>query len=156
MKKIRIRKATVRDFEQLRDLKREFYLFEGKMDHLSRKDYAYNGLPQHLGKSLRSKNVAYFVAEKNKEIIGYAGAQIEKCPAWKLSKKRVHIFNIFMKKPYRKKGIGRKLVHASAKWAKSKGIKQLVLYTYWWNQRAKKLYDDLGFKLYVYMMVKPR
>jgi len=154
--KIKIRKATVRDFEQLRDLRRDFYLFESKKDKLCRKEYAYNGMPQSLARNLRSKKIAYFVAEKDKELVGYIGAQIEKMPAFKVPKKRVHLFNLYMKEDYRSKGIGKKLIAEGNKWARSKGIKLVMLYVYWWNTKARKLYNNLGFKDYVHMMVKPR
>lgn len=154
--KIRIRKATAKDFRQLRDLKREFFLFEAEKDHLTNKKWIYTGLPQDLGRNLRSAKKAYFVAEIGRKMIGYAGMQIETTPAWKIPKKRVHIFNLFIKEPHRNKKIGKKLMMRSIRWAKSKGINQLILYCYWWNVRAQKFYNGLGFRDYARIMARPR
>lgn len=151
--KIRIRKATKEDFEQLRDLKRDFYFYEAEKDHRINIDWAYNSLPAQLGKNLISKKVIFFVAERNKELIGYAGAQIEKTPPFMKLKKRAHLFNLYVKKTYRNKGIGKKLIAEVVRWVKSKKIKQMMIMTYSWNKNAKKLYNRLGFDDYIVMMV---
>lgn len=152
--KIRIRKATKKDFGQLRDLKREFFFYEAERDPNINIRWAYSSLPARLGKNLTSPDVAFFVAEINSELIGYAGAQIEKnLPIMKL-KKRAHLFNLYVRKAYRNKGIGKKLTAEIVRWVKSKKIRQMMIMTYSWNKNAKKLYNRLGFDDYIVIMVK--
>ena len=105
---MRIRKATIKDFEKLMELKSEFYLWECKVDKRLNPGYVNKGLGSRLAKNLRQKNTVLFIAEDKKDIVGYAGAEIQKNPAYVKFKKKGHLFNLYVRPKYRRKGIGKR------------------------------------------------
>ena len=148
-----VRKATSKDFEQLRDLEKEFFLWECKTDPRLDPNYAKRGIGIRLRQQMNSKNFKFFVAEQN-NIIGFLSLQIKKNPALVKEKKQGYIYNLYVKPKFRNKSIGKKLIKQSMDWMKSQGIREIFLSVYDHNPRAKKLYRKLGFKDYMMEMLK--
>ena len=144
-----IRKATPHDFQQLKEIKTEFFLWECKMDNRVNPDYAKRNLGVRLGINLRQDKVAFFIAENKGKIIGYVGAQIEKNYPPNVEKFRGHLFNLYVKKEYQGKGIGTKLIKKVFSWFKEKKITDLKVMVYATNKGAHKLYKRMGYKDYI-------
>lgn len=81
----------------------------------------------------------FLIAEVEKQIAGYIVA----CPE---KKDRLHIYSIAVKKHFRRKGIGEKLLKKLIKLAKKHGLKEVFLEVNVENTPAIKLYEKLGFK----------
>lgn len=85
------------------------------------------------------RNVAarYLVAEKNGQVVGYAGA-------WIILDES-HITNIAIMEAERGKGIGRKLTEALMQYLSNLGASYATLEVRVSNERAQHLYKSLGF-----------
>jgi ribosomal protein S18 acetylase RimI-like enzyme len=151
---MKIRKATPKDFQKLKEIKTEFFLWECKMDDRVNPDYAKRNLGVRLGINLRQKNVVFFIAEDNGKIVAYAGAQIEKNYPPNVEKFRGHLFNLYVRKEYQSKGIGTKLIKKVLAWFKEKKITDLKIMVYSKNEGAHKLYERMGYKDYIVMLRK--
>ena len=151
---MRIRKATSRDFEKLKQLKAEFYLWECERDKRLRPEYVKRGLGSRLAKNLKQDNCAFFVADDNGELVGYAGATIEKNNAeWRASKKG-HLFNLYVRPGFRRKGIGKRLAKVALDWFKEKKVTDLMILVYSEKKLAYDIYRGLGFRDYIVTLVK--
>ena len=151
---MKIRKATLKDFEKLKQIITEFYLLETSKDKYQNPEWVKRGLPVAVGKGLRSKKVAYFVAEDDGKLIGYAASEIEKNPKWLLHKKQGHLYNLYVIPKYQRKRIGTKLLEKSLEWFKKNKIKEFKILAYVWNTQAQKLYRKYGFSDYILTMKK--
>ncbi|MBU9713542.1 ribosomal protein S18-alanine N-acetyltransferase [Evansella tamaricis] len=80
----------------------------------------------------------YLVAEIEDQIIGYCGVWIIIDEA--------HITNIAVYSPYRRKGIGDKLLYGIMEMAQTLGAKKITLEVRVSNETAKKLYRKHGFE----------
>ncbi|MBT3298015.1 GNAT family N-acetyltransferase [archaeon] len=149
-----IRKAIPKDFEKLKDIKKEFYLWECKKDPKLRVEFANKNLGIRLGKNLRQNNVSFFIAIEKGEIIAYSGGEIEINPPTHKEKFKGHLFNLYVKPDYRKKGIGKKLILKILHWFKKNKIKEIELYTKADNIKAQSLYKKNGFNDYYLKLEK--
>lgn len=146
---MKIRKATIKDFEQIKKNRAEFYLGETEIDELSDPDWVKFGMGIATAKALRSKNHVFFVAEDKGSIVGYCSGQIEKTPTWIKHKKRGHLYNLFLKKKYRGKGTGKKLIISVINWFKKNKISWIMVLAYSKNKKAQSIYKKMGFSEYI-------
>lgn len=90
--------------------------------------------PSEFLKLIKKKNLIY-IAEQNKEIIGYLNGNIKD--------KQLILDDIYIKKNFRKKNIARKMVRMFiSHWKKSK-FKEIRVDC---PERLKKFYEKFGFK----------
>ncbi|MBN1386553.1 GNAT family N-acetyltransferase [Candidatus Woesearchaeota archaeon] len=151
--RVDIRKAGIRDYEELKQIRTEFYLWEAERDRRIKKAYVRH-LGPTLAKMMRQKDKAFFMAEAEGKAIGYAAAEIQKNPAWCVHDKRGHMFNLYVDRQYRRKGVGQKLTEACLRWFKEKGIRDLMIMHYHFNTEAASLYKRYGFREYIVMLTK--
>lgn len=151
---MKIRKATIKDFEQIKKIRTEFYLHQTKLDNLNEPNWIKRGLGIATSKALKSKRHIFFIAEDKGKIIGYCSGVIDKLPRWLKLKKKGHLYNVFVKKEYRKKGIGKKLMFSVIDWFKQNKISWIQILVYSKNKNAYKIYKKLGFKDYIIEMNK--
>ena len=149
-----IRKATIKDFEKLNKLKKEFFKWECEQDKRINPAYINKGLGSRLARNLKSKKVVFFVADDKGELVAYAGAEIEKNPKMAKYEKRGHLFNLYVIPKFRGKKIGEQLTKEVLKWFKQKKLKDQKIMVYTHNKRAHNLYKKVGFKDYIIEMKK--
>ena len=65
-----------------------------------------------------------------------------------------YIWDLFVAKEHRNKGIGTKLLNEAITYSKSIGCDKTGLLVNYQNERAKKLFEKAGFKLYSYYLMK--
>jgi len=151
---MKIRKATLKDFEKLKQIRIEFFLLEASTDERLNRGFVKRGLPIAIGKSLRNKNEIHYLAEESGQIIGYAASEIIKNNGWVKYKEQGHLYNLYVKPAYQKIGIGTKLLEKSLEWFKKRKIQDLKILSYVWNKRAQKLYRKYGFTDYMLTLKK--
>ncbi len=145
---IKIRPATEKDFIGVTKLYRESF----KLHHKAH-PRIFNPAPQFpLSRGsflniLEDENELMMVAEKEKVIVGFINASIEKDgrDRWQKAYHRVSIDDICVNQPERRSGIGRQLMQSIEKWAVKKGIKELTVITFNFNKIATKFYANLGY-----------
>jgi ribosomal protein S18 acetylase RimI-like enzyme len=136
-----IRQAKKSDNKKVIDLYRKELNLEKKFDKFSLP----NRILKEVTKDINKKNNIVYVAEDNKKIIGFTHGIIKKTKFSKL--KKVGICSVcYIKKSFRRKGIGRKLTNILLKRFKSKRIKHVYLTVTSKNKIAVKCWRSLGFK----------
>lgn len=122
----KIEKMTISDLEEIKDiLEKDFDDF-----------WKVNTLKEEL-----LSNYSYFITiklDKTNEIIGFAG--------FKKTLDTADIMNIVVRKDFRNKKIGKKLLSTLIKKAKEQNIKTIFLEVNSKNLPALKLYENIGFK----------
>lgn len=68
--------------------------------------------------------------------------------------KQVFIYDIKLDEAQRGKGLGKRTMEALDEYAKSLGVQQIRLHVFGHNQRAKSLYDKMGYEVTDYHMQK--
>ena len=95
---------------------------------------------------LQNKNRITFVYTKDEEYIAEVSIVFNKNDEdYTIPGKRIYISRIIVKKDFRGKGYGKKLMNYAIDYAKSKGYKEISLGVNLDNYIAFKLYVDLGF-----------
>ena len=89
-------------------------------------------------KELNSPKNYWIVAEIDKKIIGFANVEIGKDKEGRLT-------FLYIRKNFRKKGIGRKLTEERIKWLKSKNIKRVESSAYLKNKPSINNLKKIGF-----------
>lgn len=95
---------------------------------------------------LQNKNRITFVYTKDEEYIAEVSIVFNKNDEdYTIPGKRIYISRIIVKKDFRGKGYGKKLMNYAIEYAKNKGYKEISLGVNLDNYIAFKLYVDLGF-----------
>lgn len=88
-------------------------------------------------------NILIFVAEVNGEVIGYANTWTV-FSIWS-GGKALTIDDLYVASPYRRSGIGEKIMEYLILYAEQKGYRRVQLHAELGNERAHNLYRKLGF-----------
>ena len=151
---MKIRKASIKDFEKLKAIK-----LESKKDEMKYSD-SLEDLSNTIGiyleyfkAELEKKNSAVFIAEDKKPIGIIIATYFEPLRISKFAIKG-YVSNLYIRKNYRNKGIGKKLVAISLKWLKENKVKYVSLEIHLKNKKALKFYRDTGFKDYTLKLAK--
>ena len=145
--KMKIRKANLKDLKQINEIYTEGSIDEGRLQfqHFSKKEMI-KDLKKHKWrrikgwkKELKAKNNFWIVAEENEKIIGFANADIDKDKDGRLT-------FLYVRREYRKKGVGKKLTKKRIDWLKSKKIKRIESGVYLQNKPSINNLKKLGFK----------
>lgn len=144
---VTIRKATTKDYEQLRSMSTDF-LFEeyNRFDKDINREYPRACLPKRLKKNLKSKKVILFIALDKGKAVGFIGGEIEKAYTFWRFKEAGYLFQLYVIPSYRRRGVGKELTKTILNWFKKRKIKWIKLHVYANNPRAHSLYKKLGFK----------
>lgn len=103
-------------------------------------------LKDRFYKELQNKNRITFVYTKDEEYIAEVSIVFNKNDEdYTIPGKRIYISRIIVKKDFRGKGYGKKLMNYAIEYAKNKGYKEISLGVNLDNYIAFKLYVDLGF-----------
>ena len=153
-----IRKATVADYDALCELFDEADslhrdnlpgIFQNPKGPVREKDY-YRGI-------ITDENIALFVAEMDKMIIGFIHAIVRDTPTIPIFVPRRYaiIDNIAVKSEFQKHGIGQRLMNTIHEWAIAKGATTMELNVYEFNKTAIAFYQKFGYEILSRRMSKP-
>lgn len=143
-----IRKANIKDFEQVHDLVMQVHKI-----HVENRDDIYKNIDpidyNTFEEELLNTDNIYLVAEYNSRIIGFCFAEIKSIFNNKIMKDRkiIHISDICVKKENQKKGIGKKLYNEILKIAEELKIDSVELMVWGFNDNAINFYKSLGMKV---------
>ncbi len=148
MPEITVRKARIEDAEKVAELALKLVKSHVGFDRLL---YSLDAKAKkyYLGyfkKNLKKRNSLLAVAESNKKLVGYALAGIEKRPPIYKTKKQCMLFDLFVEKCFRGKGVSRQLFQKVLEFANARKVKALQLKTDEKNSQAIKVYKKFGFK----------
>jgi len=154
---IRIRKASESDYKELQKL------IEGITDlHINKYPMIYSKPKSKINNKesiktiINDKLIFLCLAEVDGRIVGYIQASVRKVTKEPILVPREYIKldSIFIQKPFRKIGIGKKLLQGLFSWSKKQRISSIELNVYDKSKEAIKMYEKYGFKIERYHMRK--
>ncbi|MEI7719124.1 MAG: GNAT family N-acetyltransferase [archaeon] len=166
-----IRKATIKDTEKLADLYHEFYSTHKNMgkfwlpswapkdaknfgDFVKAKEVKKHLVGEAIDAVTKYKSTFLFVAEENKQVVGFVSFYIEKNISWFRVKKYGFIDECCVLKKFRGKGIARELIEFAESNLKKKGIDYVMLKTSIGNKNSQQTWEHLGYKKELYVQIK--
>lgn len=152
---MRIRKATLDDFEALKRFKilskKEELKYSDTLKPLkdTKKKYL-----DYLKTDLTRQWRAVFVAVGDGKIVGMIIGKRYNAISISRFKRKGYMSNLYVDKIYRKRGIGKKLLIHTLKWLKKKGVRHVSLEIHTKNSAAQNLSRKIGFKDYTIKLTK--
>ena len=144
--KINIRKAVEKDLKAMDEIYLEGVVDELKTQFPKRSKLSIiREMNQYkkqrvvdFKKDIKSKNEYWVVAEKENKILGFGSAEIKG--------KEGKLILLYIKKDFRRKGLGRKLTNERIKWLKKKGVKTISAGMLINNKASRNNLESIGFK----------
>jgi ribosomal protein S18 acetylase RimI-like enzyme len=105
-----------------------------------------SGYAWFLASQLGDPDVAVFVAERDRAVIGYVYAGLEP-QSWKeLREAAGFIHDVVVEENGRRIGVASELVEAAVAWLRERGAPRVMLWTAEQNESAQRLFEKLGFR----------
>lgn len=144
---MKIRKASLKDLEQIKKLNQELFYHDYNFDNTLDLKWPDKN-KEYYKKRITDKNSIALVAENEKNIVGYLFGAITEAQEYRNIKKIAELENMFIVKEHRGKGIGKKLIENFIQWAKNKKIKRIKVIASAQNQQAIEVYKKNRFSEY--------
>ena len=107
---------------------------------------AENTMRRFLAELARGGNSFLFVAISRGEVVGFISGELREGSPTFRSKSWASVDDVFVAPDHRSLGIGRALVDSAASWARKKRANGVSLQVAAANGRARKFYEELGFR----------
>ena len=104
------------------------------------------GYEWFLRGQLKEDDAAVFVAEQDRQVIGYVFAALEPISWKELREACGFIHDIVVDDPQRRGGVATALMEAAIEWLRSRGAPRVILGTAERNAVAQRLFEKLGFR----------
>jgi len=104
------------------------------------------GYGRFLVSRLTKPDALVLVAERSKDVVGYAYASVEPTSWEDLRGPCGFLHDLYVDESSRGHGVGRGLADAAIAWMRSKGRSQVVLWSKSGNDAAQRLFARLGFR----------
>ena len=144
-----IRRATTADLEAVGRLGTLLLRIHNEFDRdrfLQASPGTEAGYAGFLGSQLGNPDALVLVAEQNGAIVGYLYASIEP-QNWKELRERAgFVHDILVTEESRGAGFARQLMDAAFAWMREQGAPRVLLWTAAPNERARRLFERLGFR----------
>ncbi len=143
-----IREATLEDYDALCEVYAEIDNFHARLlpDYL---------LPaanppcaqEYMAATLANEDAALYVAESEGKVVGLLQLDVEQSPDYPMliPRRYVHVMELVVLPMARRSGVGRALMAAAERWTQSKGLDELELTVFSFNQGATSLYQELDY-----------
>jgi ribosomal protein S18 acetylase RimI-like enzyme len=105
-----------------------------------------SGYEWFLRGQLKEDDAAVFVAEQDRQVIGYVFAALEPISWKELREACGFIHDIVVDDPQRRGGVATALMEAAIEWLRSRGAPRVILGTAERNAAAQRLFEKLGFR----------
>ncbi len=149
-----IRTATEEDFETLDKLYYDLHQYHvrGVPDRLQDlgklEDQDWSRLHQALREIFTNQDAVIFLAERSGHIVGLVEVyyrQDDKANPLIVPHQYAHLQSIMVSEPYRKLGIGKKLMEVAQQWAREKGATEMRLDVWEFNRGTIRFYEEMGY-----------
>jgi RimJ/RimL family protein N-acetyltransferase len=87
-------------------------------------------------------DAAVFVADADGRVVARLSLSRDPHPA----SRHVADLGLMVAAPYRRRGVGRRLLEQSLSWARESDVRKLELHVFPWNEPALSLYESFGFE----------
>ena len=154
---VAIRRATNADLAAVGRLGALLLRVHYEFDHdrfMSPGAGAEEGYAWFLGTQLNEGDSLVLVAERAPEIVGYLYAAIEPRNWKELRDEAAFVHDILVAEGHRNEGIAEALLAEALAWARSRGAPRIMLWTASPNDRARRLFERLGFRATMIEMTK--
>lgn len=136
------------DLKGIIKLNRELFVHENKnYDKTTDIDWSFSEAHKKYYTKSIQKNFAVVALVDNK-VVGYLVGTIIKAESYRNVGKIAELDDMFVSEKFRSEGIGAKLVAEFKKWAKSKKVKRIKVFTSTRNNKAIEFYRRNGFDDY--------
>jgi len=105
-----------------------------------------SGYEWFLRGQLEEDDAAVFVAEQDRQVIGYVFAALEPISWKELREACGFIHDIVVDDPQRRGGVATALMEAAIEWLRGRGAPRVILGTAERNAAAQRLFEKLGFR----------
>lgn len=105
-----------------------------------------SGYEWFLRGQLEEDDAAVFVAEQDRQVIGYVFAALEPISWKELREACGFIHDIVVDDPQRRGGVATALLEAAIEWLRGRGAPRVILGTAERNAAAQRLFEKLGFR----------
>jgi ribosomal protein S18 acetylase RimI-like enzyme len=151
---VSIRPANDRDIEALCEMYYDFHEFHvcGVPTHLrslgDRERWDRSSLRDVLGKIIQSADSEVFVAEVAGKLAGLTEVYVRQDAdeATLVQHQYVELQSLMVLAPFRRNGIGARLMEAARRWAREKRATEMRLGVWEFNEAAREFYEAVGFK----------
>ena len=93
-----------------------------------------------------SSHAFLFVAEYDGRSVGFVSGELRESSPTFRPKTWASVDDVFVEPDYRNRGMGRALLKSVEAWARERGVSGVSLQVAAANARARKFYEDLGFR----------
>ncbi len=150
MKDIKFRRITAKDkdlIKEIAEIHLKIPINWNKQHKINKKESEI--VKKGLNESCKNRNAFFYIGEKNKQLISFIFAEIDRNQPNKL-----HMGSLWTHKNYRKLGIGKKMKKELEKWAKKKKVKKIDTKVNIKNKSMVNLNKKLKYKITSYIMEK--
>lgn len=143
------RRATTEDYDHLCELFDELdALHRHNLPHLFQKPGGAALERDYFLAMIDDEDVALFVAELGKELVGFVHAMLRHAPDMLVFVPRRYavVDSIVVKSGFQNRGVGTKLMDTMQKWAIEQGATSIELNVYEFNETAISFYEGLGYR----------
>jgi GNAT superfamily N-acetyltransferase len=106
-------------------------------------------LPKLLARQLGDPDMAIFVWEESRGLVGFCSVSVERAPAAMVEVSRAEIADLGVRADRRRSGVGRALVEAARAWVQSRGAERLEVRVAVRNPEGQAFWRALGFEGFV-------
>lgn len=152
---VQIRRATARDIREILPVWGELAEYHADLDP------AFTPSPQwphEYGAYLRTlisrDDALAVIARDGTHLVGYAVGRITSLPPFFEHRHRGYIHDVYVREPYRHRGIGRRLITEILSWFTRRGVTLVELTVAANNVEATSFWRKLGFETYMHQMKK--
>ena len=140
-----LREATVVDLEIILHHRRSMFLDMGHRDEAAVEAMLTTSRPFFSERLADGRYRAWLVENSLHQVVSGGGVNIFDFPSSVTdpSSRRAIIVNMYTERPYRRKGIARKLMETMIVWCREQGLGSVLLHA---SEEGRPLYQQLGFK----------
>jgi len=145
--------ATESHIPEIVEIWKEFMDFHSKIDpYFARNEEGHSKFEEWVKDLMKSDTAKVLVALKDGQVVAYSLSQINKRPPLFKEVDYGYVYDLAVKKEYRRKGIGEQMLAEILGWFKSHQITRIELMVLAKNHVAFSFWEKHGFKVFLNRM----